>query len=142
MLLSINPEATTALPRRADAEIRYVARPVRSIHGCNFVSYVGSIEYNRPPMGFSCKSIFRKLVDWLDRSCLAGGDRSPPMNRRMGEFQMGNVNVAVNVTSQFSLDRFHITSDLAGAKHEFIFDERRTTVTLPPAELEQRGIDV
>ncbi|UPK40864.1 hypothetical protein IVB18_50545 (plasmid) [Bradyrhizobium sp. 186] len=55
---------------------------------------------------------------------------------------MGNVNVAVNVTSQFSLDRFQITSGLAGAKHEFIFDERPITLSLPPAELEGRGIDV
>jgi hypothetical protein len=55
---------------------------------------------------------------------------------------MGNVSLAVYFTSRFSLDRFHVTSDIVGANHEFIFDAKRTRVKLPSAELAARGIDV
>ena len=44
---------------------------------------------------------------------------------------MGYVNVAVNATSEFALERFRISADVVGLKHQFMFDECRTTVTLP-----------
>jgi len=61
---------------------------------------------------FKALVYFWEVGGLVGSSCLAT-EIITPMNRRMGEFQMGNVNVAVNVTSQFTLDRFHITSDLA-----------------------------
>jgi hypothetical protein len=44
---------------------------------------------------------------------------------------MTYVDVPVNVFLRFSLERFCITPDLIAAKHEFIFEGRPATLSLP-----------
>jgi hypothetical protein len=44
------------------------------------------------------------------------------------------VNVPTNVFRRFSLDRLCITPELVGAKHDFIFEGRKVTLTLPNAD--------
>ena len=49
---------------------------------------------------------------------------------------MSYVNVAVNATSRFALQRCRISAELVGSKHQFVFDGSRTLVMLPTAGME------
>lgn len=58
---------------------------------------------------------------------------------------MAYVNVPTNVFRRFSLDRLCITPELVGAKHDFSFERRKVTLTLPSVEradvpIEQRRL--
>ncbi len=50
---------------------------------------------------------------------------------------MSYVNVAVNATSRFALQRCRISAELVGSKHQFVFDGCRTLVMLPTAGMER-----
>jgi hypothetical protein len=54
---------------------------------------------------------------------------------------MTYVDVPTNAIRRFSLDRFCITPELIGAKHEFVFEEMPVTLRLPPLHKEEVPFD-
>ena len=48
--------------------------------------------------------------------------------------QMTNVDVTTKVSRRFALDRLHVSPDLVGAAHLFVFERKNVTVRLPSLE--------